>query len=169
MEETPDPANPIGSRRSPAEQHAWWMQMDAWVARLRNDHDHLWPTTPVIQSKVRRRPWPPCWRRHTGLVQFLDFLRQWQSAMLTAPPTEHTAKAMVDWHIVIEHTLAEEVQTIAKYCEHGHRGPGVPQAKKITDLTGKARGHWADPPAVPRQGEQPRRPHTGATSDEGLS
>ncbi len=170
MDETPDPSPPIArSRRTPAEQHAWWLQMDAWVARLRNNHDHLWPVHPVIQSKVRRRPWPDCWRRHPGLVEFLDGLRQWHTTLVTVPPTEHTAKAMVDWHIVVEHTLAEQVQTIAKFCEHGHRGPGVREDKKTTDLSGKAHGPWDDSPAASQRDDPPRKPHSDPTSSEGLS
>jgi hypothetical protein len=123
----------------------------------------------VIQGKVRRRPWPHCWRNHPGLVEFLAVLRQWHTTVASMPPTDLTAKAMVDWHVAVEHTLAEEVQNIARYCEHGHRGPAAPQRGGFTDLAGHARAPSADSPAVPRRREQSPRPHSRAPFRDGLS
>ena len=178
MADTVDPDIPFAEwRRSPAERHAWWMLMDAWVARLRNNHEHLWPPNP----RKRERPWPPCWRRHPSLVDFLDAMRRWHTWIVTPPPTIDTAKALVDWHLVVAHGVTQEVRAIAKHCANGHLGPDIRHAKKTIDLTSKARGHWADPlagppaapPAAPPASrphrEPPRRPHDGPRPGEGVS
>ncbi len=177
MENTPDPDPPIRAHRTPAEEHAWWIHLDAWVARLRRSHEHLWPPTAISvaqreHGRLRQRPWPECWRHHPGLVQLLDALRAWQTELIRVPFTEVTARAFVEWHTVVEQMLAQEVQAIAKYCGTGHRGPDVRPPKSRGHPVGRAHGPWSDVPGdraehdPARQSERPEHGHTRRKSSE---
>lgn len=177
MDGTPNPDPLVGAHRTPAEDHAWWIHLDAWVMHLRRSHEHLWPPTAISAAhrehgRIRQRPWPECWRRHLGLVQLLDALRAWHTELVRLPLTDTTARAFVDWHTVVEQMLAQEVQAIAKYCGNGHRGPDVGPGKSRTHLTGKAHGPWSDVPGDTAQhdpagqSEHPLHGHTRRKSSE---
>ena len=162
MKETPSTDPPRRAHLTPAELHAWWIEFDAWVRRLRDSHEHLWPppATSVKDKdfgKVRQLPWPDCWPRHAGLVEFLDGLFSWHSILLKLPLTEHSARSWVDWHTIVEQTLAKEIQVIAKYCRNGHRGPDVAKPETAMELTGKARATWSD--YFADDGAQSKSPH----------
>jgi hypothetical protein len=151
MDDTPNPDQLERAQRTPAEEHAWWIHLDAWVTRLRRGHEHLWP--PIATSvahrehgRLRQRPWPECWRSHPGLVEFLNALRVWQTELVALPLTDATARAFVDWYTVVEQMLAQDVQAIAKYCANGHRDPDVGPPKSRSHLVGKAHGPWSDAP-----------------------
>jgi hypothetical protein len=158
MDKTPNPDPITSAHRTPAEEHAWWIHLDAWVTRLRRSHEHLWPPAATSAAhrehgRLRQRPWPECWRRHPGLVQVLDALRAWQTELVRLPFTEETARTFVDWHAVVEQMLAQEVQAIAKYCGNGHRGPDVGPRRPRTHLAGTEHGPWSDAPGHSTQHE----------------
>jgi hypothetical protein len=159
----PDPHSG-GAQRTPAEEHAWWTLLDAWVTNLRRSHEHLWPPPAISgtereHGRLRQRPWPECWQRHPGLVELLDALRVWQSDLVRLRFTERTARAFVDWHGVVEQMLAQEVQVIAKYCAHGHRAPDLGARTSRAHPAGKAHGPGFDLPGHPA-------PHYTAGRDE---
>jgi hypothetical protein len=175
MKETPKPDPSAGGHLTPAEQHAWWIYLDAWVTRLRRSHEHLWPPPATSAAhrehgRVRQRPWPECWRGHLGLVHLLEALRAWHSELVRLPLTDETARAFVEWHTVVEQVLAREVQTIAKYCANGHRGPNVVRPKTSIDFTGTARPAWSDHLAGDvAQHERSQRKRGDHPASEGLT
>jgi hypothetical protein len=155
--ETPKPdPYPGTAHRTPFEEHAWWIHLDAWVTRLRRSHEHLWPPAATSAAhrehgRVRQRPWPDCWRGHPGLVHLLDALRAWHSNLVRLPLTDETPRAFVERHTVVERMLAREVQAIAKYCATGHRGPDVGPPRSRSHLAEKAHGPWTDLAGHPPQ------------------
>jgi hypothetical protein len=175
MKENPSTDPPSRALLTPAELHAWWIELDGWVGRLRDSHEHLWPppATSIKDKdlgKVRQLPWPECWPRHAGLVEFLNGLFSWHSILLKLAFTEQAARSWVDWHTIVEQTLAKEIQVIAKYCRNGHRGPDVAQPEPGADITGKTDVTWSDyfgrDASKPKTHHAKRRDHP---SSEGLA
>lgn len=154
-----DEHGPLGYPRpalTPAELHAQWAQLDAWVAQLHAAFEDFWP--PAVKGLMdhqrgRDLPWPACWRQHAGLVQDLVALKAWHDALLLAAGNESAAKSWMEWTSTVQHLLVPRVQRLARYCQHGHRDPAIANNSRLAELVGQhlpgARGPSPRPPSTP--------------------
>ena len=108
-----------------AVQAAWWQDLARWVEELRDSYPHLWPDRPPegtdLYTRIRRRGWPQCWRRHDGLVEDLVALKVWQQGLLDGAEWAGGPRGWCEWRRFLD-SFAQDVQFVAQGCSFGHKG-----------------------------------------------
>jgi hypothetical protein len=122
-----------------AERRAWWADLSRWVDGMRVAYPHLWPERTESVARTRLRPFPPCWKQHTGLVSDLCVLKTWHDGLREGIEWAGGVQGFHEWRVFLDRT-AETVQIVARFCMPHHQEASSRNGTLRSPLTALGRG-----------------------------